>query len=215
MILDQAYVAAGASRPMVQVRREAMDLMLQTASAEQEMDWKAFLKEQVTVMAERYHSLPDDFEQKVDGIIQKRAEAKAKMKPDEIMEELFKAYLGSLELTEEQWKNQRSVQAAKEVCMDLLLDAVSEKEGLKIHPDEAHQFIEELADQYGIAPEEAEANIDPEALNWKLKRDKALRLILDSAVTDEEGKKELDRRREDLKKDMEKRVEIRNENESS
>ena len=29
-------------------------------------------------MAERYHSLPDDFEQKVDGIIQKRAEAKAK-----------------------------------------------------------------------------------------------------------------------------------------
>ena len=26
------------------------------------------------------------------------------MKPDEIMEELFKAYLGSLELTEEQWK---------------------------------------------------------------------------------------------------------------
>lgn len=215
VILDQAYVAAGASRPMVQVRREAMDLMLQTASAEQEMDWKAFLKEQVTVMAERYHSLPDDFEQKVDGIIQKRAEAKAKMKPDEIMEELFKAYLGSLELTEEQWKNQRSVQAAKEVCMDLLLDAVSEKEGLKIHPDEAHQFIEELADQYGIAPEEAEANIDPEALNWKLKRDKALRLILDSAVTDEEGKKELDRRREDLKKDMEKRVEIRNENESS
>jgi FKBP-type peptidyl-prolyl cis-trans isomerase (trigger factor) len=118
-------------------------------------------------------------------------------------------------LTEEQWKNQRSVQAAKEVCMDLLLDAVSEKEGLKIHPDEAHQVIEELADQYGIAPEEAEANIDPEALNWKLKRDKALRLILDSAVTDEEGKKELDRRREDLKKDMEKRVEIRNENESS
>ena len=75
--------------------------------------------------------------------------------------------------------------------------------------------VEELADQYGIAPEEAEANIDPEALNWKLKRDKALRLILDSAVTDEEGKKELDRRREDLKKDMEKRVEIRNENESS
>ena len=54
-------------------------------------------------------------------------------------------------------ENQRSVQAAKEVCMDLLLDAVSEKEGLKIHPDEAHQFIEELADQYGIAPEEAEA----------------------------------------------------------
>ena len=43
---------------------------------------------------------------------------------DEIMEELFKAYLGSLELTEEQWKNQRRVQAAKEVCMDLLLGRV-------------------------------------------------------------------------------------------
>lgn len=215
VILDQAYVAAGVSRPKVQVRREAMDLMLQTASAEHEMDWKPFLKEQVTLMAERYHSLSDDFEQELDRIIQKRAEAKAKKKPDELLEELFQAYLGSLELTEEQWKNQRSTQAAREVCMDLLLDAVSEKENITIHPDEAHQFIEELADQYGIAPEEAEANIDPDALIWKLKRDKALRLILDSAVTDEEGKKKLDRKRENLKKNMEKDVEIRNETESS
>lgn len=212
VILDQAYVAAGVTRPKVQVRREAMDLMLQTASAEHEMDWQRFLKEQITVMAERYHSLPDDFEETIDQIIKERSEAKERMKPDERTEELFKAYLGSLELTEEQWKNQRSTQAAKEVCVDLLLDAVSRKEGLDINQDEVHQFIEELADQYGIAPEEAEANIDRDALVWKLKRDKALRLILDSAVTDEAAKIELDQKRKELRENMEKHVEIRNAN---
>lgn len=212
VILDQAYVAAGVTRPKVQVRREAMDLMLQTASAEHEMDWQRFLKEQITVMAERYHSLPDDFEETIDQIIKERSEAKERMKPDERTEELFKAYLGSLELTEEQWKNQRSTQAAKEVCVDLLLDAVSRKEGLDINQDEVHQFVEELADQYGIAPEEAEANIDRDALVWKLKRDKALRLILDSAVTDEAAKKELDQKRKELRENMEKHVEIRNAN---
>ena len=55
-------------------------------------------------MAERYHSLPDDFEQKVDGIIQKRSRSKGKMKPDGNHGRAFKAYLGSLELTEEQRK---------------------------------------------------------------------------------------------------------------
>ena len=209
VILDQAYVAAGANRPMVQVRREAMDLMLQTASAEHEMDWKEFLKEQIIVMTERYHSIPDDFANTIDEIIKKRPATKEKMTPDELTEELFKAYLGSLELTQEQWKNQRMGQAAKEVCVDLLLDAVSTKEKIDVNQDEIHQFIEELADQYGIAPEEAEANIDRNALIWKLKRDKALRLILDSAVTDQAAKEELDRKREEARKKMEEDVEIR------
>lgn len=211
VILDQVYVAAGVNRPTMQVKREATDLMLQAASAEHEMDWQEFLREQLTVMAERYHSLPVDFDKTIDRIIKIRSEAKEKMKPDERTEELFKAYLGSLELTEEQWKNQRSAQAAKEVCMDLLLEAVSREENLNINQDEVHHFIEELADHYGIAPEEAEANVEREALVWKLKRDKALQLILDSAVTDEEAKQKLDQRRKALRENMEKGVEIRNE----
>ncbi|HCS66914.1 MAG TPA: hypothetical protein DIW34_01435 [Oribacterium sp.] len=210
VILDEGYVAAGVSRPKTQVRREATDLMLQTASAEHEMDWKAFLKEQISVMAERYHSLPNDFEKTIDEIIEKRLAAKKKQTPEEHTEELFKAYLGSLELTEEQWKNQRRSQATREVLRDLLLDAVSKKEGLVVTQDEVHHFIEEIADQYGVEPEEAEANIDRAALVWKLKRDKALRIILDSAVTDEKGKAALDKKRQEEKAHLEKEVEIRN-----
>ena len=211
VILDESYAAAGANRPKVQVRREAMDLMLQTASAEHEMDWKPFLKEQIMVMAERYHSLPADFEKTVDQIIEKRTAARQKMDPDKRTEELFLAYLGSLELTEEQWKNQRTHQAAREVCVDLLLDAVAAKEKLTVDSNEYHEAMEELAEKYGISAEEAEANIDRDAFTGKLKRDKALALILNSAVTDYPAKEELEKKRAEAKARMEEQVEVRNE----
>lgn len=209
VILDRAYVAAGVSRPKVQVRREAMDLMLQAASAELEHDWKEYLKETITLMAERYHSLPEDFAQQYDRIIADRESAKSKRSADETTEEIFKAYLGSLELTEEQWKNQRQLQAAKEVCMDLLLDAVAVEESIEVSSDDIHAFIEELADRYGIKPEEAEANIHRNLLTDKLKRDKALALILNSGVTDEEAKKELDEARAEARKRMEEAAHIK------
>ena len=182
-------------RPMVQVRREAMDLMLQTASSEHELDWKEFFRSQIRDMAERYHDLPADFDQQLEKLLADRDKAKAAMTPEEKTEELFKAYLGSLELTEEQWRNQRQMQAARDVCLDLLLDAVAKEEKIEVGPDEVHQFIEEIAAQANMEPEEAEANINKDPLIWKLQRDKALMLILNSAVTDEEAKKKLDAKR--------------------
>lgn len=195
VLVDQAYKAAGVVRPMVQVRREAMDLMLQTASSEHELDWKEFFRSQIRDMAERYHDLPADFDQQLEKLLADRDKAKAAMTPEEKTEELFKAYLGSLELTEEQWRNQRQMQAARDVCLDLLLDAVAKEEKIEVGPDEVHQFIEEIAAQANMEPEEAEANINKEPLIWKLQRDKALMLILNSAVTDEEAKKKLDAKR--------------------
>ena len=208
VILDQAYVSAGVSRPKVQIRREAMDLMLQTASAEHELDWKDFMRNQLHDMVERYHDLPADFDARLDKIMKNRDAAKSKMTPDEVTEEIFKVYLGSQELTEEQWKNQRELQAARDVCLDLLLDAVAKEEELNVNADEVHAFIEELADQYTMEPEEAEANIDRQALEWKLKRDKALALVLNSAVCDEAAKAELDKKREEAMKKMSQEAEI-------
>ena len=211
VILDEAYAAAGAVRPKVQVRREAMDLMLQAASAEHEMDWKDFLKDQIMVMAERYHSLPADFGVTVDKIMKKREEAKKKMTPDAQTDELFRAYLGSLELTEDQWKNQRMGQAAKEVCIDLLLDAIAEREKVSVNSDEIHAAIEELASKYSIEADEAEANIDRDAFAGKLRRDKALALILNSAATDWEAKAALDRKRAEAAAKLKAEVEVKNE----
>lgn len=209
VILDESYKAAGAVRPMVQVRREAMDLMLQTASSEHEMDWKEYFRSQIRDMVERYHDLPADFDEQVNKIIEKRDAAKAKMTPEEMTDNLFKAYLGSLELTEQQWKNQRQVQAAKDVCLDLLLDAVAREEQLDASADDIHAFIEDLAEQYALEPEEVEANIDRDGLIWKIRRDKALAIVLNSAVTDEEGKRLLDEARAAARKKAEEDAKIK------
>ena len=209
VVLKEAYEAAGAVRPMVQVRREAMYLMLQTASSDNQDDWKGFFRTQVRAMVERYHDLPEDFDTKLEALLKKREEAKKKLSPEELTEELFKAYLGSLELTEEQWRNQRQVQAAKDVCLDLLLDAVAVKEKIEVTPSEIRQFIESIAAQVGMEPEEAEANINKDPLIWKLKRDKALELILNTAVTDEEGKKVMDEKRRAAREKAEKEAEVR------
>lgn len=200
VLLDEAYKAAGAVRPKVQVRREAMDLMLQTASSEHEADWKEFFRRQIKAMAQRYHDLPDDYDAQLDRIIADRDKTKSRISPEELTEELFAAYLGSLELTEEQWRNQRKLQAAKDVCLDLLLDAVADEEKLDVNDDEVHRFIEDIAAQCNMEPEEAEANINKEPLIWKLRRDKALALVLDSAVTDEAAKAELDAARAEAAK---------------
>ncbi|MBQ6622233.1 MAG: hypothetical protein IJH75_05315 [Mogibacterium sp.] len=185
VILKQAYEAAGAVRPKVQYRREAMDLMLQTVSEAHQNDWQEFFREQIKVMAERYHDLPEDYDHQLEEIIKKRQKDKNRMEKEALIEEIFKAYLGSLELTEEQWRNQRSMQAAREVCVDLLLDAVSAKEGITVSSSELHDAVEEIAAQVNMTPEEVENKMDLEPLRWKLARDKAMMLILNSASTDE------------------------------
>ena len=188
VILKDAYNAAGVARPLVQVRREAMDLMLQTVSEEHAADWQSFFRDEITVMAERYHALPEDFSRQLDNIIDSRMRDKSAMKQDDLIDEVFSAYLGSLELTEEQWRNQRQLQAAKEVCLDLLLDAVASEENLEVSDGEIRHAVEEIAAQCGAEPEEAESSIDLRALKWKLLRDKAAALVIDSACTDEEAR---------------------------
>ena len=54
-----------------------------------------------------------------------------------------------------------------------------------------------------MEPEEAEANINRDPLIWKLRCDKALAFILNSAKTDEKGKTELDKKRMEAKKKLE------------
>ena len=198
-ILDEAYKAAGAVRPMVQVRREALDLMLQTASAENENDWQNFFQQQIRNMVERYHDLPQDFDAIVDQIHRKRKEKVEKYTPEELTAELFKVFLGSMELSEEQWRNQMRLQAAREVCLDLLLMGVAEEKKIEISAEEVHAFITELADRYQMQEEEVEANISKEPLIDKLKRDKALAYILSSAVTDEAGKAERERKQKEAR----------------
>lgn len=191
VILKEAYEMAGAVRPKTQISREAMDLTLQTVSEEHQNDWKEFFEQEISLMVSRYHDLPEDYHVRLKDIIKKQIREKNAMKKDDLIDRIFKAYLGSLELSEEQWKNQRRLQAAKEVCVDLLLDAVAQKERITVSAPELRAAVEEIAEQCHMEPEEVEAQIDKQPLIWKILRDKALVQILDSAGTDEELRRSL------------------------
>ena len=194
-VLDEAYKAVGAVRPKKQVHQEATELMLKTVSAEHEKDWGEFFGGLVKAMVKRCHDIPEGFDQKLKEIITNRSVKRHEMSPEEMADDLFVAFLGSMGLTADQWRDQNQPQAAKEVYMDLMLDAVAEKEMLGASEEEMHHYLEELAELHAVKPEELEAKISKESMIWMLKHDKALTLILDSARTDEEDKKKLDEER--------------------
>ena len=189
-ILKRGYEAAEVYRRPSQIKEESMDLMLETVSEEHQDDWKNFFKERITLMAERYHSpLPGDYDSRLDKIIADRIREKNEMDKDELIEQVFQSYLDSLSLSESEWKKKRYSQAAREVCVDLLLDKVASEEELRVDDQELHSALEEIAAQVNMTCEEVEEKMDVEPVRQKMMRDKALVLILDSAATDEEGRR--------------------------
>ena len=188
-ILSRGYAAAGVNRRPSQIKAESMDLMVQTVSEEHQDDWQEFFKDQVKIMAERYHSpLPEGYDEELQNIIDERMKEKNEMDKDKLIDEIFDSYLNSQALTRDEWKKKRSAQAAREVCVDLLLDSVAEKEHIGVNDTELHEALENIGSQVNMSSEEVEEKIDTDPVRWKLMRDKALTMILDSAVTDEEGR---------------------------
>ena len=201
-ILKRGYEAAGVFRRQSQIEEESMDLMLETVAEEHQNDWRDFFKERITVMAERYHSpLPDDYDSQLDRIIAGRIREKNEMEKEALIEQVFQAYLRSLSLSESEWKKKRYFQAAREVCVDLLLDKVASKEGIRVDDQELHSALEEIAGQVNMTCEEVEEKMDVEPVRQKMMRDKALVLILNSASTDDDGRKKRIEEEEEKKSD--------------
>lgn len=183
VILQDSYRGAGVNRPFVQIREEALDLMLQTVSGDNKRVTQEFFVHLVHTMVERYISLKPDFDGQVAGYIEKRAKSRAAMTPEQQTEEAFTAYLGSLGLDEKQWRKEREGQAAREVCQDLLLDEVAKKEKIQVEEHEMNAYLEQIAAQCGMEAEEVRAQIDTAPILWQMQRDKARILILESAVS--------------------------------
>lgn len=183
VVLEDAYKGAGVHRPFVQIREEALDMMLQTVSGDNKEVKKEFFIHLVRTYVERYHSLDADFDAKVDEAIQRRMKKKASMTPDELTNEAFVAYLGSLGLDEKQWRKERETQAAKEVCYDLLLDEVAVREEITVSEQELNGYLNQIAMQCQMELEEVREKIgDVAPIRWQMQRDKARELILRSAV---------------------------------
>jgi hypothetical protein len=179
--LTEAYHAAGVSRSQAQIRAEATDVMLQTVSGENQAPSKEFLVGQIRSLAERYHELPDDFDEKLTAIFAKRAEKKRAMSPEELADEAFKAYLGSIDLDEERWRRERREEALESARCDLLLEAVAEAEKMTVTEAELGEMVSRIASQCGLEPDKAMAQLDLEPVRQQLLRDKACKFLLDSA----------------------------------
>jgi trigger factor len=92
-------------------------------------------------------------------------------------------------LTESSWRERERERAAQDVRLDLLLEAVSASEGLDASDAEVATEVAALASRHGLETPELMAAIDREAVRASLSRDKARRLIIDSAISASEAKR--------------------------
>lgn len=150
-VLGDVYRMAGCSRPLAQVEAEALDMLLQAVSSDNQGPEVEYLKDQMYQMAER-------------------------------SDEAFHAYLKTIGLDEEQLRKERRPAAAAAVRCDLLFEAVAQAEELTVYQDEMDEVLKHLADQYHLSVEEVTEAVETEPLRMKLLRDRACKLILDSAV---------------------------------
>ena len=179
-ILDKAYRETGVSRSKAQVRAEALDAMLQTVSSENKDT--GLLKKLVIELITRYRPLPDDFDKKFDELIQRRSREKNSMQPEERINEAFTAYLGSIDMTEESWRQQNYERAKQSAKIDLLLNAVADKEKISVSESELQDVLKRIGEEVMLEPEEVRAQVELKPILEQIRRDKARDIILKSAV---------------------------------
>lgn len=179
--LKAGYRIAGVSRPAEQVREQGMDIMLSMVSFDNKTVPESYLVRQIGCEVGRYRDLPDDFEDQLRDAMEKRKQEKASMKPEDRIDEVFGAYLGSLRMTEAQWRDSKKTDAARQAATDLLLMKVAELEELTVSGEEIHEAYEKLAEKYGVDVEDIIREVHTDVMREQLLRDKARELILDFA----------------------------------
>lgn len=182
-ILKKAYHETGVHRPKNQVDAEALDLMLQTVSKDNQKMTKEFFIDLIKELIQRYRSVPKDFTSILEEIIKTRNKEKNALTPEQKIDEAYLAYLSSIELTEEQWRKQHHEQASDAARFDLLLNEVAKKEQLSISEAEFHHLYSQIAEQCELEIDEVMATMDSRAVEEQLLRDKARHFILDHAIT--------------------------------
>ena len=168
------------SRPKAQVRAEALDAMLQTVSGENKDT--GLLKKLVMELITRYRPLPNDFDKKFDELTQRRSREKNSMQPEERVNEAFTAYLGSIDMTEESWRQQNYERAKQSARLDLLLNAVAEKEEISVLEPELQDVLRRIGEEVMLEPEEVRVQVELKPIREQILRDKARDIILKSAV---------------------------------
>ncbi|MDO4545117.1 MAG: trigger factor [Bacillota bacterium] len=181
-VLKQAYKETGVSRPAAQVRSEAMDIMLQTVSGDNQDPSRDYMKQQIRLLAEQYRPAPEGFDETLDQLFAKRDRKKSQMTAEELAAEAFDAYLGSIDLDQDKWRKQRRQEAAESARCDLLLEAVAEAEQIQLTEVDINGMLSRIAAECGMEVAEVMDQIDLEPIRSQLLRDKAYDLLLESAL---------------------------------
>lgn len=129
-----------------------------------------------------YGKVTDSLCAKLAQIIEKRLDEREKLTAESLADQVFESYLRRIDFSLEQWLDQNRPEALFRTRKNLTLDAVADAEGLSVGDEEVQAELKRLAEEYGLSEEQVKEIVGEDALRFNLRRDKARKLIADSAV---------------------------------
>lgn len=115
--------------------------------------------------------------------IDRRAEARNKLPPEVIGEQVFEAFLRSQESSYNQWVEENRREAERQCRVDFLLSAVVDAENIAASDAELDKAASDLAVQYQMSDKDVLAIVGEDALRHQIKMAKARHIIAESAKT--------------------------------
>jgi hypothetical protein len=179
-ILDAAYRTTGVSRPRAQVRAESLDILVECLSGDHDEVSTERIDRRIAEEVEKYRPLPGTFWEGLANIVAERSEKTKGMTAEERAEEVFAAYMGSINTTEELWRSSRRDDAVRLAKEDRLLDEIIAREGIDVSDEEVTEAYLKLADECAVPVETVKEQLNTLSLAWRLKRDKARELAVAS-----------------------------------
>ena len=113
--------------------------------------------------------------------IERRAELRGKLPPEAVGEQVFQAYLKSVDTSYEDWKKENIREAERQCRVDFLLSAVADAENITASDTELDKAAYDLAVQYQMSDKDVLAIVGEEALRHQIKMAKARKIIAESA----------------------------------
>lgn len=129
-----------------------------------------------------YGKITDSLCARLAQIVEARLDERERLTGESLADQVFEAYLHRSGFSMEQWLEQNRSEALVRTRQNLTLDAVADAENLAVSDAEVQAELEHLACEFGLTVEEVGQVTSEEALRFHLRREKAKKLIADSAV---------------------------------
>lgn len=118
-----------------------------------------------------------------DAMIQQEADRRKQEMANEAKQYKLdlKTLLGFYGLTEEQYNNQVTAQAAQYVRYNLIIEKIVEVEGFKATEEEFNNKVQELAKHYNVTEDQVKQFIPKDSIEFEINYNKALEVIVSTA----------------------------------